>query len=437
MFASHSSVGGSPGTLHGLLLVLVSLATAYMAFGRPRVDLLSIACATAVAYYLPIIMGVIDFRHHTGPESPAGETYFIVAAVFLVVLVATVFYDCALVRQRSPRPFIQSSGGTAVLFALAVVLGLAAFWHTSWSDLMSTDKHRLMEQSSPTLRSLMSMAAGMLPIVAVCRRRLWLSVLAFVPAILVLFLGFRFPVLWAACGAILILARSNLRRPVALSGRGIAILALGLATFAGVMVYKHVYMAVKSTDQQKIEASLHRLSNQPERVLAVSEPQSICTLLDQSVKTGFRLSKGHMMDAATSVVTPGSGWRHRNFNAQFQGRYYANRRGKMGNSPLAELYAWGQMPATLIGVAVWGVGMVLFTVLIQRSRSTLIAAATTLAGLVWVVNVHRNDVRYTVVLVAAVFVLAAVAWCGSWVFRTIASAGGDSATRPADAAREA
>ena len=174
------------------------------------------------------------------------------------------------------------------------------------------------------------------------------------------------------------------------------------------MTYKHVYMAIKTTDSTKIAAAIDRVSTNPERIMLISEPQSISIMVDRTITEDFRLPSGHMTDAMLSILMPGSGWRDRNFNAQFQSRFYPDRRGGMGNSSLAEVWAWGNAPAVVLAAVAWCGLLLVLTLLFSSTRDGLARAAMMLVGLLWAVNVHRNDLRYTIVLSVAVLVLFAL-----------------------------
>lgn len=80
----------------------------------------------------------------------------------------------------------------------------------------------------------------------------------------------------------------------------------------------------------------------------------------------------------------------------------------MGNSPLAEVWAWGHAPAVAIAAVAWCGLLLVLTLLFSSSRDGFARAAMTLVGLLWAVNVHRNDLRYTIVLSIAVLVLWAL-----------------------------
>jgi hypothetical protein len=400
-------VDAARSKMHSTLILVVTAALGYCLFFRRRVDLLTIAVGAAIAYYMPIIIGRIDFRHHESVIRPDIRSMAIVAATLLLLIVTMVIrdlFDRVGLRERSVRLGRGEVG--SVLIILMALVGVA-FWNTPWASLISTDKLQLMADSSSLFRALAAMAAGLLPII-VSTRRAWIpTAIAFIPAIVFLVIGFRFPLVWAACGSVLVLGAGKTRVPVLVSRRGFVLVSAGLFLFLGVMTYKHLYMSIKTGDSVKIMASIDRLLKNPDQVILISEPQSICVMVDQTITSGFKLPEGHFTDSMLSMFTPGSGWRHRNFNAQFQATFYPDRRGGMGNSPIAELWAWGGGLAVTLGVAAWS-GLLLMLALISgRSQRGLSTAAVSLVGLLWAINVHRNDLRYTIILSIAVVVM----WC--------------------------
>jgi hypothetical protein len=394
--------------MHSILIFIVVFVLAYCVCCRRRIDLLTVAVGATVAYYTPIIIGQIDFRHHNGVITPDDRAMGAVAGLLLLLLFTLIIRDLlGLAGLRERSTYWDRSKGVALSVVLSVLV-ILAFSRTPWSSLMSPDKHNLMEHSSGVFRSLAALAAGMLPILVATTRRWIPTALALLPALILLYLGFRFPLVWGVCGIVLMVGAGRLRGPVLMSRRGLMLVAAGLFLFLGVMTYKHVYMAIKTADSVKIAAAIDRLSTNPERVMLISEPQSISIMVDRTITEDFRLPSGHMTDAIVSMFTPGSGWRYRNFNARFQSRFYPDRRGGMGNSPLAEVWAWGHAPAVAIAAVAWCGLLLVLTLLFSSSRDGFARAAMTLVGLLWAVNVHRNDLRYTIVLSIAVLVLWAL-----------------------------
>ena len=79
-----------------------------------------------------------------------------------------------------------------------------------------------------------------------------------------------------------------------------------------------------------------------------------------------------------------------------------------GIPPLAEVWAWGHAPAVVLAAVAWCGLLLVLTLLFSSTRDGLARAAMMLVGLLWAVNVHRNDLRYTIVLSVAVLVLFAL-----------------------------
>jgi hypothetical protein len=391
------------------LISIAILTVIYTVLLRRRIDLMSIAVAACVAYYSPILYGLITFHEQTAIPTAAASV--VVAFQFVVLLGCMAVSDMlGLVCRRSPLPATtrwDAFGITIVCLGLLV----AAFAQTPWESLTSPDKHRVMADSIGVFRSVGSIAAGLLPIVVARNRRLFPLLVSFGPAAFILYLGFRFPIVWGVCGVALIAASRNFPRPVLLTRQGVMLAVVGFGILFVALTYKHVYKSVKSGQLHRLEATFDRLVATPEHIIMVSEPQSISNMLDKVIKTDFLLSQDHFVDAGTSLLTPGSGWRERNFNARFQARFYSDRAGRVGNSPLAEIWAWGGAPWTVIGILLWGVVLVVLNVVNDMTRRSLAASTVTLLGIVWAVNWHRNDIRFTLILTGS----AAGVWAMSVV----------------------
>jgi hypothetical protein len=379
---------------------LAVIGVAYFLAARRRFDLFSLAFLSSCVYFLPGFFGTTltptrDFAPSASTPLEAG-TYAVFCCVLAAVLGSGVLFARLAPIRAAVRVRLPAVEDVAAVSVGLGYLGLFAVL-THGRELLNPDKFTLL-QSLDRWHSALTTFATVGAVTAAARKH-WAILAASLPLFgLDLFLGSRTTTALAAMAVILVLLAPMAPSRILLRQRRLVVVALAMTVlFFG---WQQLFLPLKRGDW----AELFKRGVTPATYRTAffnSEPFTIQAILNEVVRTQYRVPPDHLLDVAAVAVPFYSKFFEspRSFNDYFQPDLFpAIRLSGLAGNFWAEALAVGGW-ALLAGYVVFYVVTLAAGSFGLRSQSLHMRAVSAMAGAYFAFYVHRNDLLFELLLV--------------------------------------
>lgn len=386
--------------MQALFIVVAVIGLCYFLFAKRRFDFFSVGYFAALLYFSP---GFFGFVPYLTPEPMLWrlveilpETYGIMIAVYVAILIGAIIYDIFCRQPESPI----SAGGTPMATEVLLWVACGALFLTFLTVgpmLFSPDKVELARNLNRWF-IIWVYAASLAACLAITHRQKALLWIAMVFLLFDVFIGFRdvFTVTVVALFVLYFLDKGKQRLAV---NHWKAILA-GTLMVVFVLVYKPFFTAVKIFDADQIETMLQNPVTYAAAFMN-SEPFVQQAILNEVVRIHFKTDVRHFELAFSNFVlfAQSFGENATSFHDQYVYNVF----------PELLFADWG--PASNIWAEMWSTGgwslllaFILFFVgvlyfgsyALRRWRNPSLQAIIALLLSFWAFFIHRNELAVAV-----------------------------------------